>query len=108
VARRAGVERALQALRDHPQSLALSGALRRREAALLRDLGRDEEAAKAAAGLDEKPVGFDAFLDGYRSVERGHRGEPAAFAEAARLLHRAIVTTDHPPRVFHYEWLHAA
>lgn len=108
VARHEGLLPAIAALRQ-PTKQPLTKALRRRLVALLRENGQTAEADAAAVGLDAQPVGFDAFLEGYRFVERGHRQRDAtAHAEAARLLHLSIVTSENAPRVYYYEWLHAA
>ncbi|MGE3171447.1 MAG: protein kinase [Planctomycetota bacterium] len=110
VARTRGPAAALAVLEERGRTRPLTPALRRRQASLLRELDRGDEAAHIERDLDADPVGFDAFLHGYRFIELGHRHREAAgsFAAAARMLHRAIVTTDHTPRLFYYEWLHAA
>ena len=108
VARTRGDEAALAALRSHPRTLQQSAALRRRQAALLRRQGKDEAAEVVAEGLANEPIGFDAFLHGYSQLELGHSGDAAAFAQANRLLHRAIVSSDHARPLYYYEWLHAA
>ena len=108
VARLQGDSAALAILREHSRALAQSPALRRREALLLRALGRNDEADAAAAGLDATSVGFDAFLEGCAHAEAGHRGVEGAHRRAAAILHRAVVTSERARPAFYYEWLHAA
>lgn len=107
-ARRRGDLGALTVLQDRPEALRQSPALRRRAAMLLQALGRDPEAQALLVGLDAQPVGFDAFLAGFGCIEAGHRGDRSQYAEARRLLHRAVVTSDHARPAFYHEWLHAA
>ncbi len=108
VARSRGDSAALAILQQHPIALQNSAALRRRQAALLRRQGKVAAADAVARDLVTEPIGFDAFLHGYADLELGHAGDEQAFARAKRLLHRAIVSSDHPRPLFYYEWLHAA
>ncbi|MCA8966537.1 MAG: protein kinase, partial [Planctomycetes bacterium] len=108
VARTRGDAAALEVLRRHPAALQASAALRRRQAELLRRLGKEDAANAVARDLVAEPIDFDAFLYGYADLELGHAGDDAAFARAKRLLHRAIVSSDHPRPLYYYEWLHAA
>lgn len=108
VARLEGDRAALAVLTEHQTALTRSAALRRRQALLLRGLGRNDEADVVAAGLDATSVGFDAFLEGCGHAEAGHRGVEGAHRRAAAILHRAVVTSERARPAFYYEWLHAA
>jgi tetratricopeptide (TPR) repeat protein len=99
---------ALAELTARPKALAASSALRRRQAMLCTRLAAATEAASIIATLDQLPIGFDAFLDGYGHLELGHRGVAGEYELASKALHRALVTSDRPRPLFYCEWLHAA
>ncbi|MCA8958459.1 MAG: protein kinase [Planctomycetes bacterium] len=106
VAGRSHPRAALALLDQHPDRLAATPGLRRFRAALLRAAGDATEADRQEQQLGPIATGLDAFLTGVGEIQLGHReGEPH-FRKARTLLSRAVLASQRPRPVYHFEHAH--